>query len=68
MLVPTPEKRSGLEPGSVAGRWRSGGTGGKAFYRQAAETGFGAKGTQKRKKKKERKKERTGKKGTESRC
>jgi len=40
----------------VAGRWRSGGTGGKAFYRQAAETGFGAKGTQKRKKK-ERKKE-----------
>jgi hypothetical protein len=42
----------------VAGRWRSGGTGGKAFYRQAAEPGFGAKGTQKRKKrKKERKKE-----------
>ncbi len=41
----------------MAGRWRSGGTGGKALYRQAAETGFGAKGTQKRKKKKERKKE-----------
>jgi hypothetical protein len=44
----------------VAGRWRSGGIGGKAFYCRAAETGFGAKGDteeEEEERKKERKKE-----------